>query len=385
MLRIALAALAATGAFAQNVTIGGNFDQTVYSQGSGAGLGNGWIHNGNSTSLWTMSGSEDLGGGMKAAFSLTSELNLMKGQVGSSTTGPATVGSTGAATTGAGDLFNRGANVSLSGSAGTVTVGRQTDAWFAAQGMVNTSGSNSFGFGNLTSYVSNAGTTALQKLQTAATVTGGLADYQPNVFNAGNTGTAADVFAAGVGYTTPMMSGFQANVQSLVAEYNYGGRGAGVAGNLTYANGPLKLVAGTTQKNDSTGSVGWINTVYGGSYNMGAHTFILGINKTSFSGAAAALDNYTITSLGWNYVVSPAVDMNVAYGTLVDDTNSANKATQLGVTARYKLSARTSVYAGLGNVKNEGNFQVNAIYGGGGTIDKDATTNSWLMGLKHTF
>ena len=388
---IALAALAATGAFAQNVTIGGNFDQTVYSQNSGAALSNGWIHNGNSTSLWNMTGSEDLGGGMKASFNLVSELNLMKGQIGATSTG-ASVGTTNGGQFA--DIFNRGANVALSGDFGTVTIGRQTDLWFSTQGSLNTSASNSYGFGNLTSYVSNAA--AVYKVQGMSAANAALA--LPNylgastlvggVDNGGRTGTAGDVFAGGVGYNTPVMSGFQAGFQSLTSDYANGGAGTGIAYNVTYNNGPLKLAAATTSKNDAAGaSNGWVNTVYGGSYNLGAHTFILAVNKTSFSGVAATLDNMTTTGLGWNMVVTPKFDFNVSYSTLADDTNSANKATQIGLTGRYKLSARTSLYAGLGNVKNEGGSYVGSIYGGGGntTADQNSTISSYMMGLKHTF
>jgi predicted porin len=191
-----------------------------------------------------------------------------------------------------------------------------------------------------------------------------------------------------VGYNTPVMSGFQAGFQSLTADYDNGGAYTGVAYNLTYNNGPLKLAVATTNKNGSAGAGGgWVNTVYGGTYNMGAFTFIAALNKTSFAGTYAGLNNMTINSLGWNYVVSPAVDMNVAYGTLADDANSANKATQMGITARYKLSARTSLYAGMGNVKNEGYSMVSALYGAGAVTaaEQNSTLSSYMLGIKHTF
>lgn len=384
---IAMAALAATGAFAQ-LTVGGNFDQAVYNQGTGNTAASAWSHNANSTSLITVSGSHDLGDGLKGGLNLVSELNLMKGQVGSGSTGASVTSSTANAGQIA-DVFNRGANISLSGGFGTVTIGRQTDLWFSTQGSLNTSGSNSFGFSNLTSNVSNA--IALRNLtgQTAAnTAPAGLAPFGVNGVNDGNTGTAAFVFASGVGYTSPNFAGFQAGYQSLTANYNNGGVSTGNAYNLTYANGPLKLAVATSNKNDNAGAAaGWVNTVYGGSYNIGAFTVIAAINKTTFSGASSALDNMTTTALGLNYVFSPKIDMNVSYGTLVDDTNSANKATQMGVTARYKLNDRASLYAGLGNTKNEGASIISNIYAGQGVTatEKDTTTSAYMMGLKYTF
>lgn len=391
---IALASLAATGAFAQ-LTVGGNFDQAVYSQGSGNTAASAWSHNANSTSLITVSGSQDLGDGLKGGLNLVAEVNLMKGQLGSTSTGAATGTGGAAAPTVANsgqtpDIFNRGANISLSGGFGTVTIGRQTDLWFSTQGSLNTSGSNSFGFSNLTSNVSNA--VALRNLtgQTAAGIAPtGLGPFGVNAANDGNTGTAAFVFASGVGYTSPNFSGFQAGFQSLTANYNNGGNSTGNAYNLTYANGPLKLAVATSNKNDNTGAAaGWVNTVFGGSYNMGAFTVIAAVNKTTFSGAASALDNMTITALGLNYVINPKIDMNVSYGTLNDDTSATtNKATQLGVTARYKLNDRASLYAGLGNTKNEGASIISNIYAGGGVTatERDTTTSAYMMGLKYTF
>lgn len=376
---IAMAALAATGAFAQ-VTIGGNFDQTAYNQGSGTTGANAWTHNSNSTSVLTMSGSKDLGEGLKGGFNLVSEVNLMKGQIGSTSTGAS-------ATTGQSvDIFNRGANVNLSGGFGTVTIGRQTDLWFSTQGSLNTSASNSFGFGNLTSYVSNGA--AVSRLMGATPATAVAADYAVNGANDTNSGTAPFVFASGVGYTTPNFSGFQAGIQSLNSNYANGGNRNGAALNITYGNGPLKLAAATSSRNDATGaSNSWVNTVYGGSYTMGAFTFIAAVNKTSFSGAYSAADNMTATGLGLNYVVTPKIDLNVAYGTLVDDTNSANKATQLGVTARYKLADGVTLYAGIGNVKNEGASTIGSIYAGSGVTatERDTTTSAYMMGLKYTF
>lgn len=369
---IALAALAATGAFAQSsVTLSGNLDQTYYGQGKSAA----WLSNGNSTSLWSLSGTEELGGGLKGSFNLVSELNVQKGQAGSTSTGAA------AADGRTVDLFNRGANVAVSGGFGTVTVGRQTDPWFSTQGSLNTSGSNSYGFGNFNAAVSNYGATGAHPLTGA--VMAGVVAYPGT--QTSYSGSAPFVFASGVGYTTPNFSGFQASVMSATADYNNGGVGTGTAYSLNYGNGPLKLAYASSVRNDAAGSAAWTNTVYGGSYKMGAYTFILGQNKTKFDGAASGNNNMTNTSIGLNYVFNDKVDANLAYSTLADDVNSDNKATMIGVTARYALSKRTSLYGGFGNIKNEGAAKLSAIYGAAQTGDANATTSSVMLGLKHTF
>jgi predicted porin len=377
---IAMAALAATGAFAQAFTFNGNLDQTVYNNASNnAGTGtakSGWLSNGNSSSYWAISGAEDLGGGMKVTYEGRSELTMMSGAVGSSTAATGQL----QATAQQPEVFNRGLWVALEGGYGKVTIGKQADIWWTTNGMFNTSASNSFGHGNLTNFVNNAAGIGTISGKAAA----GMGSFTTASGNAGNTG-GAYAFESAVTYATPVMSGLQVSVQSATGTYSNGGDSTGTSYALTYVNGPLKLAAATAQKNDQAGTASaWVNTVYGGSYQMGAWTFIAVRNATSFGGLMSANDNMTATSLGVNYVFSPVVDMNVSYGVISDDADTSNKATQLGIVGRYKLSARTSLYAGLGNVKNEGNAKLGAIYGAS-TVDTNTTTNSYMMGLKHTF
>jgi predicted porin len=382
---IALAALAATGAFAQNVTISGNLDQSVYNNStdnSNKGVAkSGWGSNNNSSSFWALNGTEDLGGGMKASFSGVSELTLMSGATGAS------IGSTGyqQATAQQPEVFNRGLNVSLEGGFGKVTIGKQADVWWATQGSFNTSGSNSLGSGNLANWAPNG--SAVNTISGKPIV--GMGGYAgtANAVNTGNAAFTGDAyaFAGGVSYTTPNMSGFQVQLQSNTATYSNGGVNTGNSYALSYANGPLKVAYASAAKNDDTGAAnGWVNSFVGGSYQMGAYTFIVYHNTTQFGGTMAGNDNITSNSVGLNYVVSPKVDFNVAYGVATDDADSSNKATQLGVVGRYKLSARTSMYAGLGNMKNEGGAKMVAIYAGGNG-DVNTTTNSYMLGLRHTF
>jgi len=71
---VAIAALAATGAFAQtSVTLYGNMDQAVFdAKQSGGNKVLSSASNAGTTSLWGITGSEDLGGGTKAEFDLKS-------------------------------------------------------------------------------------------------------------------------------------------------------------------------------------------------------------------------------------------------------------------------------------------------------------------------
>ena len=105
---VALAALAATGAFAQStVTISGNIDMSYVNAKAANGQTFSGIASGaTSTSKIIFSGSEDLGGGMRGIFQLEGGINPENG-----TTNAA--------------LFNRHAWVGLAGGFGELTVGRQ--------------------------------------------------------------------------------------------------------------------------------------------------------------------------------------------------------------------------------------------------------------------
>jgi predicted porin len=382
-----LAALAATSAFAQSsVTISGNLDQTYYNQNGERK----WIHNGNSTSLIMLSGTEDLGGGLKAKFALTSELNLMAGQAGAGSTGAR------AANGQTPDMWNRGANVTLEDSKlGGVTVGRQTDNWFSTSGAFNTAGSASFGSGATLSYVGNTaalgkvtnftGATHLPGYTADASGNGNTTFTGANAANDGNTGTAAQVFKSGVGYTSPTISGFTFGYlrgqQTMSGYANYGTSWA-----LNYANGPLKAGYAITDNKDANGESAWKQTFAGVSYNMGKVTLIANNNKTKFGGTAAAVPSLTANAIGVNYVFSDKIDANLSYATIKDDSTANNKGTITGVTARYALSKRSSLYAGFGKTKNEGTqMNIGAIYGATTNVDKNASANAAMIGIKHTF
>jgi len=367
---IALAAVAATGAFAQSsVTISGNLDQTYFNQGTNNSK---WGSNNNSTSLWSLSGVEDLGGGMKASFTLISEINVQSGSAASASTSNAAATEEGPA------YWNRGANVAVSGGFGEVRVGRQNGAWWETQGAFNTSGSNSYGFGNMTANQTNSSGYALTGSASAWAV-----DYGATG-TGGNTGTSPWPFASGVSYKSPDMGGLTAKIGVTSTDYLDQGDRTGYTYSLNYAKGPLKAAYAFGSVNDTTGSVAQTQTFVGASYTVGNLTGTVAYNKAVFKNALEAMDDSTAIGLGVTYRVNPKVDVAFSYSTLTDDEDTANKATVMGLTARYALSKRTSVYAGLGNVKNEGASTISAIYAGS-VQPANSTTGSYMAGLRHSF
>ena len=172
-----LFALAALGAFAgaaqaqSSVSIYGNLDATEAYQSAGALKSYALTASANTTSLWGLKGSEDMGGGLKMGFDLKSELNLATGATGSTTNVPPTAVVTTTPSTAApvvtgatSNLFNRGANIFISSaSLGEVKVGRMDDIEWAMSGNFSTSNSNSFGSNQGHAQLGNINNTGLNK------------------------------------------------------------------------------------------------------------------------------------------------------------------------------------------------------------------------------
>ena len=366
---VAAAALAATGAFAQ-VTLSGNLDVAFGAQGAIQQQRS----NTNSSSAMTFAGTEALNKDLSASFTLVTEIDLQKGQGGSTSTGAAT-GATGQTY----DMWNRAANLALaSKSMGTLRLGRQNDAWWETQAQFNTTGSNSFGVGILTATQSNMASTGL--------VTHGYGST--NATNAGWTGTTF-TYVSGVSYATPKLNGFTAKIQQNAADYSLTtGKtvNPGAALSLNFDGGAFKAAVATSSKAGTDGIVGHTLTALGASYTFGQTTINALTNKSTFQNSYANLyTDSTTVGLGVNYRFNPSFDASLSYATLTNDETSANKATLIGVVGRYSLSKRTSVYAGVGTVNNEGTSTQSALWSYSTGATANAVTTSSMLGIRHQF
>ena len=403
---VAIASLAALGALStsamaqSSMTIYGNLDQTLYNSSQGGKTATSTASNANSSSYWGITSTEDIGGGMKASFDLRSEITLMTGQAASTTTSATNAGATSTAAvtqgtvTNAGDkpaFFNRNAFVQLEGGFGAIKAGRQEDLWWTAQNAPNTSGGASYGFGNLTAMQNNASnySSLVSGIANNTAYTGfaGSASAAGTNVNPTFMGTA-EAFMGGFAYTTPSFSGFKAAYQIGVPKVSYNDAGSannGYAYSLMYDGmGASVRVAGNV-KNDYSGTAAFKQQFVGGAYTMGQWRLGVGYNKMTTAGAFANGDGTTAVGLGLGYSVSSKLTLNAAYGTLTDNVVAANKFTQTGVTAYYKLSPRSTVYAGIGSGKNAGQMKQTPSYAGAGTDTLGATVNAYSMGIKHTF
>ncbi len=208
---IAIAALAATGAFAQSsVTLYGVADLSLAkTSGVSSQLsGNGTLNNG--SSRFGLRGSEDLGGGLKANFNFEAGVN-------------AETGATDAVT------FQRAANAELAGGFGSVRLGRTLSPSFYG---------------------------------VAAWELTGTANYSAvaSQFTFAGAGSRNN---SQISYTTPNMSGFNATV-GMVAKADNGGNSKTDL-NAIYANGPLAVALSYNKVQGANK-----NWAVGANYNFGA-------------------------------------------------------------------------------------------------------------------
>jgi len=390
---VALAAAAATGAFAQ-VSITGNIDlglrsvgsQTITSQKTSIEKNNA------STSTMEFRGSEDLGGGLKAGFQLQWTIT------------PEAAGTENAAsqaTTGAGNSqyftgapFNSEQFLTLSGDFGTVRVGEPNAAVYRAQFVTQPLGT-AFGSGY-------SGTASRMGYFGGY----GLSSYMGNTPGASSSLRVIRMQRT-VQYETPVMNGL-----SAMAEMTFGNDNSTTFSSNTpsfmgvlinYSAGPLNLVAAQNNyKNGNNSNAGnalgftvtsiglaagqeVVYQLLGANYKLGQHTFYAGATNTRAS-------NATEDSQSWNIAYKYALNNNVdIMANMVSISSSltgttaltlANSATQavwnlnrkiIGFGADYRLSKRTNLY-----VRYE-NYDSNT--------DNTATgeTTTTAFGVRHQF
>lgn len=273
-------------------------DRTVMSGGSGS---NGADPIGGSR--WGMRGSEDLGGGLKANFVIESGFDT---------------------STGAGDatkLFNRMAWVGISSaSLGEIRLGRQ-------QGMTR----------EINTFVGDI--SAEGELNIVDTQYSGRALYQ-------NFGTRVD---NAVTYISPNFSGFQVRALMAAGE-GVSARQQGVM--ATYAAGPLKAgLSYESYDRDPVGSYNEVLTV-GGSYDFGMATLLasyqdssdLGSPTTGLSLSGGQKQDHNAFNVGVMVPVG-AWQFRAQYTEATQKRTSGDlDQEKYGVSARYALSKRTTIY-----------------------------------------
>jgi predicted porin len=393
---VALAALAATSAFAQSsveiygiVDVGysniksttGNTD--ALADGTASGFGN----SAQSTSRLGFRGTEDLGGGTKAGFTFETGLT------------PAAGGTLSA-------FNNRQAFGTLSSAtAGTVNIGRQYSPVHAVVGSTNLTGANNVA-GDLAYTGDVSGSAALQGITkdavTSAPTSKTQAATQSYTVRASNaisyvlpasvgfTGaiayfkTAADSMSAGAGIGPAALAGTDVSGYGLLASKEFGPLTVATAYQQYTAKGFAATSRTASSEQKQTEWVLAVNYAVTDAAKVGLqHVSNKGEDKLSATTLPTAMaltaGNYTrtIDQVTLAYTISPVVNGWVSAGKgkvqedIVDGMKHNTSARQVG--ANYVLSKRTNLYAIWGTQKFDATETVQS---------KDT---QYAFGIRHQF
>ena len=368
---VALAVLAATGAFAQSsVTLYGRVDlgtaggkaetttpgplgtTSTVKRTSLAGEQNAWTG-----SRLGVRGSEDLGGGLKANFNV--ETRIDPDATGS---GQSTFGRT------------RNAFLQVAGGFGSVTIGTYLNPFDDIRYAVGTPGI--------------AGGTLLEN------------------FLGGNLGSSSPAFAANafsnpagglsgrsqnsIGYRSPVIGGgFTASIGTAYEKVDTNGtvgQGSGYIASLGYANGPINVLAayGSQRLKGSTPTTTTLDTKnndFGikASYNLGVAVPFVMFERTKSNAIGTVNDNKGRGIEAGASFPMGAFTPYISFGqvkTTVATVDAKTNGFQLGT--KYDLSKRTFAYGGFGNQKT------NRSTAAGAAINS-VKSNGYALGLVHNF
>ena len=388
---IAMAAMVATGAFAQSsLTISGQLDAGIVNQKGSTGLSQTAQGAGQfGASRLRFTGTEDLGGGLKASFNLEMQPNMANG-----------------GTNGNG-LFNRGAWLQLgSDSVGALRIGRQAtvamDLICGADQHGCYSGFNGGG-------VLFNGTGAVATTPTGRWISGNVGRGQN-----GNVGisslSSGPGLAGGSGDVTRVINAFtyrSANFSGFTGQLQYALGGAptpnGNSGNgnamglsLNYANGPIMVgLAYQTTNADLAATSKGNQTTIGGTYDFSVvkvGALYQSESASSVNGSTPAwtkANGWALTAVAPMGAFAPYIKVGShktnglgSYGIF----NGAD-ASMVNIGTTYNLSKRTKVYADFARdgKGNSGRNNLGALAGVGVTGVNNSTPQVLAIGLQHTF
>jgi len=397
---VALAAAAATGAFAQTVTLSGraSMDYSTFAATGSTAAGTdlpGRARLADSGSRITFAVSEDLGGGLRAG--VYCETGFQMDTIGNG--GQSAVASS-ASTASVSEWCSRDSRLSLGNDTGEIRLGRQNNWW--GQGEVNSSGSNMIGtdfssnffnsIGLNTTRVDNtfklvggknlgnfAGSEIYYAIPQAAeaaanntvisTVSGNTSGLTLKYASGAWVGQFDQISVTNIYSTTTGVSTFDRSAMRLGAGYKYA---AGSIVSLTYYAG---------ERTDKSNAA---NTFRQAFDNSNATTTTTNTGSAKNSGYYVNLNH----DFGNNFT---AVALYGRQNNLLTGASSAEYADSGAVAYSlggvYRLSKRTHLYGAMHSIKNDANSNINMSAAGqnSGTITNGATVNITALGLLHNF
>ncbi|MFM0730102.1 porin [Paraburkholderia sediminicola] len=380
---VAVAASFASVAHAQSsVTLYGLLDAGLtytsnVAPANGVGHGNAkWAagSGGINQSMFGLRGSEDLGGGLKAIFTLESGFNINNGKFANNN-----------------GMFNRQAFVGLSSAQyGTVTLGRQYDA--AQDYLAPLTATGSWG-GTYFAHPFNN-----DNLST----NGGLSVNNSVKYSSANY--AGFTFGGTYGFSNQAGAFANNREYSVGAAYQFQGLRLGAA--YAQQNNPAANASGSSDgvlANTSgvmTGNFRQREFGAAASYSFGPATVGAAFTQSrvdNLVGAAVGQrqghsNNYEVNA---KYNLTPALGLGVAYtftdakgyGVNADGNDMKTRYHQIGLQADYSLSRRTDVYAQAVYQHAMGDGGVASIYSGDNSQLPSSSKNQTAatIGLRHRF
>jgi predicted porin len=354
-------ALAAGGAFAQSsVTLYGVVDAAVEHvsnvSASGGSLTRMPSLTGSTPSRLGFRGSEDLGGGLRALYTLEMGIAPDSGALNQG-----------------GRIFGRQSSVGLAGPWGSVTLGRQYTMLFWSLLEADILGPNIHGLASFDSYIPNArADNAIAYRGTFSGLTVGA------TYSLGRDTVNAGPSPAGTNCAGESGTDQQAcRAWSALLKYDTPTWGAALA--VDEIRGGAGAFAGLTSsalKDTRVSANGYAKL---GAFKVGA-----GLLRRD-NEASVATPRSDLWYLGASYAVSPQLILD---GQLARQKyeGSANAATLAAVRATYNLSKRTAVYASAGRMNNDGVLALSVSGGQPGSNPIAGGSQTGLaMGIRHSF
>ncbi|CAB3728018.1 porin [Paraburkholderia rhynchosiae] len=321
-------------------------------------------------SRFGLRGSEDLGGGLKAIFTLESGFNVNNGRFANNN-----------------GMFNRQAFVGLSSAQfGTVTLGRQYDA--AQDYLAPLTATGSWG-GTYFAHPFNN-----DNLNT----NGGFAVNNSVKYSSANY--AGFTFGGTYGFSNQAGAFANNREYSVGAAYQWQGLHLGAA--YAQQNNPFANASGATDGLNSRISGNFRQREFGAaaSYAFGPATVGAAWTQSRADNVVGAApgqragrsNNYEVNG---KYNVTPALGLGIAYtftdargyGVNADGNDLKTRYHQIGLQADYALSRRTDVYAQAVYQHAMGDGGVASIYSGDITQAPSSSKNQTAatVGLRHRF
>jgi len=270
------------------------------------------------TDRWGIKGSEDLGGGLMASFTLEGAYNSDTGS------GPNASGSSAG-------LFGRKAIVGLSKGGNSVTLGHDYTANFKSQGIYDPMSYTYTGI-------------------TPSAVTNVAGTRNSNMIEAGfrfGTGGVLVEYAMAPGFGQTEQPTTDGNRMGFMADFGFG---------------PVTVTgAYSTVKDQATGTLTTKTTNIGGKYAMGAFTFRAGWSKTEAEGGS----DTPLFLLGVQYKMSPTMDGRLGYYSWKVENNATGveQATAKLFIAGldFIMSKQTTAYVVIDRYSADGTLQTAAF------------------------